>query len=89
MHFSALRTLECIAWGWSASSDCDISDAETGDVETSDEEASESQMAFLRGLDTIYLPYYPAYNHPLPTSTCDYIRVISTYAYIPSILIHQ
>ena len=44
-----------LSWGRGATSDNETSDAEIGDVETGDEGASESKMAFLRGLDTVYL----------------------------------
>ena len=54
MHSSALRALECIVGG-GQTSDNETSDAEIGDVETGDEGASESKIAFLRGLDTVYL----------------------------------
>ena len=52
MHSSALR----IIWGRDATSDYETSDTEISDVETGDEGAIESKMAFLGGLDTIYLP---------------------------------
>ena len=42
MHSSALRALECIAWGRSATSDCKTSDAEIVDTKISDGQASES-----------------------------------------------
>jgi hypothetical protein len=41
--------------GRNATRDCETSDAEIGDIETGDERASESKIAFLRGLDTVYL----------------------------------
>ena len=55
MHSSALRArMHCLE-GRDATSDHETSDAEIGDAETGDEGASESKMAFLRGLDTVYL----------------------------------
>ena len=38
MHSSALRALECIAWGRSSTGDSETGDAETGDIETSERE---------------------------------------------------
>ena len=58
MHFSPLASSarqNALPWGRGATSDNETSDAEIGDVETGDEGASESKMAFLRGLDTVYL----------------------------------
>ena len=52
MHSSALRALECIAWGRSATSDCETSGVETGGVETGgiktgDKEIRESKISLL------------------------------------------
>ena len=55
MHSSALRALECIAWGRSATSDCETNDVETGDIKTGDKETRESKISLFRGLDTVYL----------------------------------
>ena len=55
MHSSALRVLECIAWGRSATSDCEASPVETGDIKTGDKETRESKISLLRGLDTFHL----------------------------------
>ena len=44
-----------LPWEHGTTSDHETSDAKIGDVETGDEGASESKMAFLRGLDTVYL----------------------------------
>ena len=55
MHSSALCALECIAWGRSATSDCETSDAETGDSKTGDKETRESKISLLRGSDTFHL----------------------------------
>ena len=52
MHSSAL---EYIAWGRSATSDCETSDAETGDTKTGDKETRESKISLLRGSDTFHL----------------------------------
>ena len=38
MHSSALRALECIAWGRSSTGDSETGDAETGDIKTSERE---------------------------------------------------
>ena len=48
MHSSALRTLECIALGRSATSDCETSNAETGDSKTSDKETRESKISLFK-----------------------------------------
>ena len=44
-----------LSWGRGATSDNETSGAEIGNFKTSDEGASDSKMAFLRGLDTVYL----------------------------------
>ena len=38
MHSSALRELECIAWGRGSTGDSETGDAETGDLKTSERE---------------------------------------------------
>ena len=38
MHSSALRALECIAWGRGSTGDSETGDAETGDTKTSERE---------------------------------------------------
>ena len=38
MHSSALRALECIAWGRGSTGDSETGDAETGDIKTSERE---------------------------------------------------
>ena len=55
MHSSALRALECIAWGRSATSYSETSDAETGDSKTGDKETRDSKISLYRGVDTVYL----------------------------------
>ena len=47
MHSSALRALECIAWGRSATSDCETSGVETGGIKTGDKEIRESKISLL------------------------------------------
>ena len=55
MHSSALRALECIAWGRSATSDCETSDAKTVDSKIGDKETRESKISLFRGLYTFHL----------------------------------
>ena len=44
-----------LPWGCGATTDSETKDAEISDVETGEDGASESKMAFLGGLDTVYL----------------------------------
>ena len=47
--------LECIAWGLSATGDCETSDPETSDTKTGDKETRESKISLFRGLETFHL----------------------------------